>query len=53
MGIRIRLPGIFLAVIGVAAALYLLFFRDQWTWVEMGVAAAVILVGVARSLKGS
>ena len=53
MGIRIRLPGVFLIVIGVLAILYLFFFREGWTWVEMGVAAVVVVAGAARSLKGS
>ena len=53
MGIRIRLPGIFVALIGVVFALYLVFYRQDWTWVQMGVVGAVIVVGVARSLKGS
>ena len=44
MGIRIRLPGIFLVVIGAVAALYLLFYRQAWTWVEMGVVVAVIAI---------
>ena len=52
MGIRIRLPGVFMVLIGVLAALYLFFFREGWTWVEMGVVGVVIVVGVARSLKG-
>lgn len=50
---RIRLPGIFVSLIGVVFALYLVFYRQEWTWVEMGVVAAVIVIGAARALRGS
>ncbi len=52
MGIRIRLPGVALVVVGIAGILFLVFYRQQWSWVQMGVLAVIVVVGVLRSLKG-
>jgi len=53
VGIRIRLPGVALVVVGIAGILFLVFYRQQWSWVQMGVMAVVVVVGVLRSLKGA
>jgi len=53
MGIRIKLPGIFFVVIGVLGIPLLLFFREQWTWTEIGVLAVVAVVGAVRTLRGA
>jgi len=53
MGIRIKLPGIFLVVIGVLGIALLLFFRPEWTLTEVGVLAAVAVVGAVRTLRGA
>jgi len=41
-----------MVVIGLAGILFLVFWRQQWSWVEMSVLAVVVVVGVLRSLKG-
>jgi hypothetical protein len=53
VGVRIRLPGIALIVVGIAGILFLLFYRQEWSWIEMGVLGVVAVVGALRSLKGS
>jgi len=52
MGVRIRLPGVALVVVGIAGILFLVFYRQEWSWVQMGVLAVVIVVGVLRGTKG-
>jgi len=42
-----------LVVVGIAGILFLVFYRQQWSWVQMGVMAVVVVVGVLRSLKGA
>ena len=41
-----------MVVVGLAGILFLAFWRQQWSWVEMSVLAVVVVVGVLRSLKG-
>ena len=53
MGIRIKLPGIILVVIGIAGMAFLGFYRQEWTWPQMTVLGVVAAVGAARTLKGS
>ena len=53
MGIRIRLPGVVVVAVGIAGILFLVLYRQEWSWVEMGVLALVVGVGLARSLKGA
>jgi hypothetical protein len=52
MGIRIRLPGVALVVVGLAGILFLVFYRQEWTWVEMTVLGVIVVAGGLRSLKG-
>ena len=42
-----------MVAVGIAGILFLVFYRQQWSWVQMGVLAVVIVVGVLRSMKGS
>ena len=42
-----------MVAVGIAGILFLVFYRQEWSWVEMGVLAVVVVVGVLRSLKGS
>jgi hypothetical protein len=53
VGIRIRLPGVALAIIGVAGMALVYFFREGWAWTEMGALAVVAVVGIARTARGS
>jgi len=39
-------------VVGIAGILFLVFYRQQWGWVQMGVLAVIVVVGALRSLKG-
>ncbi len=39
-------------MVGIAGILFLVFYRQQWSWVQMGVLAVIVVVGVLRSLKG-
>ena len=39
-------------VVGIAGILFLLFYRQEWSWVQMGVLAVVLVVGALRSMKG-
>ena len=48
MGIRIRLPGIALVAVGFIGILFLVFYRQEWSWVQMGVLAVVIVPLVLR-----
>ena len=41
-----------MVTVGIAGILFLVFYRQQWSWVQMGVLAVVIVVGVLRSMKG-
>jgi hypothetical protein len=52
MGIRIRLPGVALVVVGIAGILFLVFYRQEWTWIQMAVMGVIIVAGGVRSLKG-
>jgi hypothetical protein len=52
VGIRIRLPGIALVAVGIIGILFLVFYRQEWSWVQMGVLVVVLVVGVLRSMKG-
>lgn len=41
-----------MVAVGIAGILFLVFYRQEWSWVEMGVMAVVVVVGALRSLKG-
>jgi hypothetical protein len=42
-----------LVAVGILGILFLVLYRQEWTWVQMGVMAVVVVVGVLRSMKGS
>ena len=50
---RIKLPGIFLALLGIAGMVYVALFREEWGWPEMGVLGVITLIGLARTFRGA
>jgi hypothetical protein len=41
-----------LVAVGIIGILFLVLYRQEWTWVQLGVLAAITVVGAIRSMKG-